>query len=76
MFHLTYMKPVLEIYGENVFHAHPLVARCGSLCSPHSTMFQPAAVSLFPSNLHVFPQWPLEAEASQFFLQSSVNIHV
>jgi hypothetical protein len=31
---------------------------------------------LFSSNLHVFPQRPLEAEASQFFLQSSINIHV
>ena len=31
---------------------------------------------LFPPDLHVFPQWTLEAEASQFFLQSSINIHI
>ena len=31
MFHLTYMEPVLEIYGENILHERPLIASLVSL---------------------------------------------
>ncbi len=48
---------------------------CLLLACPELVEGLPAILLLSP-NLHVFPQWPLEAETSQFFLQSSINIHV